>query len=121
MGWGALLQDWVTLASAGPDRLTQSEEGWLDLPHATDLVVTWTTKAVTGAPALAVETAPSCDADLFSALVTLRLRPHAQGSSRITFATASIVPARYLRWSLVTTGPSGATFRLWLTLTRTAR
>jgi hypothetical protein len=122
VGWGALLQDWITIKSAAAGSTFQSEPNWIFVGDFTDVGVHASIKGVSGAnTTLHVQTSPSFDDELFRSIGNVRLSPTIERTFNVKYSLAATVPAQWLRWQLEYIGAMDATFRLWITLTRTAR
>ncbi len=100
MTHAALYQDWVTVQGAAAQVATQAGSDWLDISDYRDVVVYITTKSVSGAPTLKMQTSPSLDEELFSTIASQVLEANQEYTFVVRYETATTPPAKYLRWQL---------------------
>lgn len=101
--------------------LVQDVTRWLDTGTYSDAAFYIQTKLVVGTPSLLLETSPVPDDDAFRLMATVRLVSSTKTTALVKYGAATTTIARWVRWKLSPGGNDEVTFRVWTTLTRTAR
>jgi hypothetical protein len=100
----------------------QGSAAWFEVGSHTDALFYTETADVSGADTqLLFETAAVPDDTTFRSMGGPRLSAYTKYTTPVKFATAPVPLASWVRWKLEFAGASGVTFRVWMTLTRTAR
>jgi hypothetical protein len=107
-----ILQDWTTIRGA-VTTIVQAETDWLDLSPYQDVVFWIDVKESTNTPTFTLQTSPSKDDSLFTALIPGVAPTAGTVSIQSAFMTTASVPlARFLRWQINGTPTWDATFRI---------
>jgi hypothetical protein len=108
-----ILQEWTTIRG-GVTTVTQGEDGWLDLTPYQDLVFWVDVREATGTPSITLQTSPTKDESLFTAVVaaTTISASATPVVIKATLSGATVPVARYLRWQLNGTPTWDATLRV---------
>ena len=124
--YAALLQDWVTIRSAGSGTITQSEPFWLDTAGFLDCVIFMETREISTSGSssvyMAFQTSPTKDDNLFIAMNDVSMATGIALSvgvqTWVLLRDTGLCPlCHWLRWQISTTGTSyDATFRIWVAL-----
>jgi hypothetical protein len=109
-----VLQDWTTIRGAVAT-VTQTEVGWLDLTPFQDVVFWVDVRESTNTPSLWLQTAPSKDEALFTAIVAAQPMATAVSVLSALMASATVPLGRFVRWQIAGTGTWDATFRIYVT------
>jgi len=108
-----ILQDWNTIRGA-VTTITQQETDWVDLGPFQDVTFWTDVREVTGTVTLLLQTAPSLDDSLFTAMITgTTLAAAGAAIVQAVFMVSAAVPvARYVRWQLAGVPTWDATLRI---------
>jgi hypothetical protein len=121
------LQDYITIRSdIGVLSVTQNETGWLDLAGFQDIVAFLDVKEFSGASAVSIvyQTSPSKDESLWASMTGTIGLVAGLTTTKILKDSATVPLARFVRWQLSATTPSGswdAYFRIWLACNRAGK
>lgn len=113
MAHALCLQDWITVAGDARATLTQSTEAYLDAAAYQDLVPYVEISQISGSPTLTIQTSPTLDEPFWGSIAQYTT----SGLQLLTIvrgASASVPPARFLRWTVTSMSNFSITFRIWL-------
>jgi hypothetical protein len=107
-----ILQDWTTIRGA-VTTIVQQETDWLDLSPYQDVVFWIDVKESTNSPTFTLQTSPSKDDSLFTAMIPGSNAGSGTLTIQSAFMTTANVPlARFVRWQISGAPTWDATFRI---------